>query len=305
MLRIGLVGLGKIARDQHLPAIAANPATELAAVASRNAHADGVACYPDLATLLDHAPHIDAIVLCQPPQVRLEAAVAALKAGKHVFLEKPPGISVAEVETLVALARSNPVTLYASWHSRFGSGIAPTRDWLHGKRVRRITILWKEDVRHWHPGQDWVWDEGGFGVFDPGINALSILTALTRDPVVLVDATVEIPANRAMPIAAQLEMTAGTARISAVFDWRQTGPQLWDIEIETDAGTARLGDGGNSLSIDGMAQRIAPASEYPALYAHFVNLVRTGASDVDLAPLQLAEDAFAIGQRIAAPPFHW
>src|ERR1700712_703033 len=102
--KLGLVGLGKIARDQHLPAIAATEGIELVAVASRNARADTVANYPDLETMLAREPTIDAIILCQPPQVRYAAAVVALTAGKHVFLEKPPGRTVGEVDALLALA---------------------------------------------------------------------------------------------------------------------------------------------------------------------------------------------------------
>jgi D-galactose 1-dehydrogenase/L-arabinose 1- dehydrogenase len=40
----------------------------------------------------------------------------------------------------------------------------------------RVQLIWREDVRVWHPGQDWLLAAGGFGVFDPAINALSILT---------------------------------------------------------------------------------------------------------------------------------
>jgi D-galactose 1-dehydrogenase len=39
-----------------------------------------------------------------------------------------------------------------------------------------VNVIWREDVRVWHPGQDWIWQPGGLGVFDPGINALSIIT---------------------------------------------------------------------------------------------------------------------------------
>ena len=41
-LRVGLLGIGKIARDQHIPALRAIPRFELVACASRNAHVDGV-----------------------------------------------------------------------------------------------------------------------------------------------------------------------------------------------------------------------------------------------------------------------
>lgn len=139
-LRLGLVGFGKIARDQHLRAIAATPGITLVAVASRNAAAAGVANYPDLAAMLAGEPELDAVVLCQPPQVRFAAAVLALEAGKHVFLEKPPGATVCEVEALIALAAARGVTLFASWHSRHAAAVAQARAALAGRSVRRIAI---------------------------------------------------------------------------------------------------------------------------------------------------------------------
>ncbi|MFX5656779.1 hypothetical protein ABTE24_21610, partial [Acinetobacter baumannii] len=43
---------------------------------------------------------------------------------------------------------------------------------------RKVKVIWREDVRHWHPDQEWIWQPGGLGVFDPGINALSIVTEI-------------------------------------------------------------------------------------------------------------------------------
>lgn len=296
-LQFGLVGFGKIARDQHLPAIAGTEGAQLAAVASRNAAAEGLRNYKDLAAMLAAEPELDAVILCQPPQARFDAARDALLAGKHVFLEKPPGASVSEVEALVALARQQGVTLFASWHSRFARHVGTAKRWIAERQVARVQIVWKEDVRHWHPGQDWIWAPGGFGVFDPGINALSILTEILSEPVRLIDAELETPANKQAPIAARLSMaTAGGAPIAAEFDWRQTGPQSWDIVVEAANGERlTLGHGGNSLSIDaGDDHDIDP--EYPAMYRRFVDLIRDGVSDVDLAPLQLVADAFLRGR---------
>lgn len=304
-LRLGLVGLGKIARDQHLPAIAANPGLELVAVASRNAAAEGVANYPDLDAMLAGEPDLDAVILCQPPQPRFAAACTALRAGKHVFLEKPPGATLSEVQALIDLARAQGVTLFASWHSREAAGVAAARAALADAALRSVTITWKEDVRVWHPGQAWIWEPGGFGVFDPGINALSILTEILPEPVRLLSAELRVPSNRAAPIAADLAMaTLSGTPIAAEFDFLQTGPQTWDIRVESDKGVLVLSHGGNTLVIDGVARPAEKEQEYPRLYSRFADLVRTGQSDVDLAPLRLVADAFLNGRISSTEPFY-
>lgn len=104
--KLAIVGVGKIVRDQHLPAIAGNPDFELIATASRHGTVDGVASYGTIEAMLEAVPQIEAVSLCMPPQYRYEAAYAALNAGKHVFLEKPPGATLSEVQDLVRLADS-------------------------------------------------------------------------------------------------------------------------------------------------------------------------------------------------------
>ncbi len=303
-IRLGLVGLGKIARDQHLPAIAATDGIELAAVASRNATAEGVRNFPDLEAMLAGTPDLDAVVLCQPPQARYGAARLALAAGKHVFLEKPPGATVTEAQALDLLARQQGVTLFAGWHSRCAAGVAAAKAWIAAHGTEHVEINWKEDVRHWHPGQAWIWEAGGFGVFDPGINALSILTEIMDAPLRLIDATLETPSNRNAPIAARLAMeTAAGAPVTAVFDWRQTGPQTWDIEVRSGDRMLCLSSGGNALSIDGAPLSLEPESEYRGLYARFVDLVRAGRSDMDLAPMHLVADAFMRGKSTSTDAF--
>ncbi|MBN2971332.1 Gfo/Idh/MocA family oxidoreductase [Roseomonas aeriglobus] len=303
-MKVAIVGFGKIARDQHVPAIANSDTFELAATASRHAHAEGLPAYNDIDALLAAEPDIPAVALCQPPQVRHAAARAAIAAGRHVFLEKPPGATLSEVVDLARAADDAGVTLFASWHSRFAAAVEPARDWLAGKAIRTIRIDWKEDVRHWHPGQQWIWEPGGLGVFDPGINALSILTRIVRGPVRLESATLEFPDNREAPIAAALAMrTAEGAPIAAEFDWRQTGPQTWDIVVETDAGLLRLAEGGNRMFVDDNERSLPPEGEYPALYARFARLIADGRSDVDVAPLRLVADAFLAGRRRATEAF--
>ena len=114
---------------------------------------------------------------------------------------------------------------------------------LAGKRVSKMKVTWREDVKRWHPGQEWIWEPGGFGVFDPGINALSIVTKILPEPIFVEQATIEVPANKATPIAAQIRFKRGDgekADLSADFDWRQKGEQTWEIEIATADGNGAL-----------------------------------------------------------------
>ncbi|HWU04283.1 MAG TPA: gfo/Idh/MocA family oxidoreductase, partial [Novosphingobium sp.] len=105
-----------------------------------------------------------------------------------------------------------------------------------------------------------------------------------------------VPANREAPIAADLAFTdsAGTP-ITMDLDWRQTGPQSWDIIVETDAGTLTLAQGGSVLTLP-EGERLGTDEEYAGLYRRFAELVRGGQSDVDIAPLRLVADAFLRGR---------
>ena len=302
-LRIAIVGFGKIARDQHVGAIAAVPGATLAAVASRNASLPELPHFATIEELLEQGPPIDAVSLCTPPQVRRAQAAAALAAGKHVMLEKPPGTGVAELDPLIAMAAEAKRTLFATWHSRHAPAVEPARQWLAERRIASVQISWKEDVRVWHPGQAWIWEPGGLGVFDPGINALSILTRILPKPVFVTAAELAFPANCQAPIAANLTLTdISGLPVTAEFDFRQTGPQSWDIVVETDQGRMTLSSGGARMSVDGTVLAEAPDEEYRGLYRRFVELAATGASDMDLTPLRLVADAFLLGKRTIVEP---
>ena len=304
-ISIALVGYGKIAGDQHEPAIAATPGLRAAAVVDPAARHGSLPGYATMAEMRAAQPEIGAVALCQPPRFRAASVLEALAAGLHVFCEKPPGLDPAEVDRWRDVSAGKGLTLFTAWHSREAAAVAAARHWLAGTTARRIAITWKEDVRRWHPGQAWIWAADGFGVFDPGINALSILTALVDGRITVLEARLERPANCAAPIAAKLAMESPSGiAISADFDFLQTGPQRWDIAIEADAGRLLLSDGGNTLTIDGVARDCGAEREYPRLYARFLELIGQGACEVDASPLQLVCDAQAIGRVMVVEPFY-
>jgi D-galactose 1-dehydrogenase len=302
--RIAIVGLGKIARDQHIPSLAASEAFDLVAVASPHHALDGVPSFTSIEALFDAVPDVAAVSLCTTPQVRYHIARLALQNGCHVLLEKPPGVTVSEVQALAGLARRRGVVLFASWHSRFAPGVEPARTWLAERKILQITVTWKEDVRAWHPGQRWIWQAGGLGVFDSGINALSILTRIIPGALVLQSAELSYPSNCQTPIAARLVLAderGASARVE--FDFLHAGPPAWSIEVDTDAGRLSLSRGGSDLTLNGAAAGVAQNTEYANVYARFAALLRDRNSDVDSAPLQLVADAFLCGRRVEVEPF--
>ena len=202
------------------------------------------------------------------------------------------------------LAEEKNIALFAAWHSREAAAVDPARRWLAPRKISGVTVTWKEDVRYWHPGQAWIWKAGGLGVFDPGINALSILTQVLPGTLVLTDAELAFPSNCETPIAATLRLQNefGT-EVRMELDFLQTGPPSWDIDIDTDAGRLLVAKGGSILQIGDEQTVEKPDNEYPNLYARFENLVRTRNIDVDVTPLRLVADAFMCGRRTVAEPF--
>ncbi|WP_407177254.1 Gfo/Idh/MocA family protein [Bradyrhizobium sp. STM 3562] len=303
-IRMAIVGFGKIAHDQHVPAIARTDGVTLVAVADPKPVTAGVPHFRSLEELLRNGPEIDAVALATPPQMRRAQAALALAAQKHVFLEKPPGRAVSEILPLIAAARGARRSLFASWHARFAPAVEPARRLLAERKLLGATITWKEDVRKWHPGQEWIFAPGGFGVFDPGINALSILTRILPRPPFVTTSSLEIPANRAAPIAVELELSDGAGLpIRASFDFRERDREIWEIHFETDKGPVTLSAGGARLLAGEEVLVDAKKDSYPLLYRCFVELVREGQSDVDLSPLQLVADAFLLGRARQVEPF--
>ncbi|WP_246586831.1 Gfo/Idh/MocA family protein [Stakelama flava] len=304
-IRLGLIGIGKIARDQHVPAITASPDFDLVATASRDGSIAGIPAYRDVAEMLAGGHDIDAISIATPPSGRHLIAAQAIAARLPVMVEKPPAATLTQLDDLAAQALVAGVGLFTAWHSREANAVSAAREWLSSRTIQAVRIIWREDIRRWHPNQEWILDAGGFGVFDPAINALSILTHICPAPVRVERAELDVPENRQCPIAAQLAMVAGSAPVHAEFDFLKTGEQTWTIMVETEQDVLELREGGRILAIDGVERECGADREYARLYQRFAELVRSGASDVDDRPLRIVSDALSTGRRRRVAPFYF
>lgn len=298
-IRIAILGFGKIAEDQHVPAIAGNPRFELAATSSRSGNGPRPA-FADWRELIRSVGDLQAVAITTPPGPRYDIARECILAGLHCLLEKPPTAGLSEIADLDCLALAQGVTLYTTWHAQHHATVDAAARALAGKRIRSMQILWHEDVHKWHPGQTWIWDAGGFGVFDPGINAFSIATKIFPGGLFVRDAVLSFPENAQTPIAAEVNFSSPEADgpLSASLDWRRGEAEEWTIAIEASDGTSvRLEEGGAKLILGGEIQSDDGPGEYPDIYSRFAELIDQRRSLVDVAPLRLVADCLLAGRR--------
>lgn len=114
-IRFGIIGAGTIAR-YHAEAIRLTPGASLAAVCGGNGRkasieqAFGVPCEPDATTLLAR-PDINAVCICTPSGLHAKQAIAAASAGKHVLVEKPMALTLADADAMIEACRNAGVRL--------------------------------------------------------------------------------------------------------------------------------------------------------------------------------------------------
>ena len=298
-IRVAIIGYGKIAADQHVPAIQANPRFELAATSSRSGQ--GVAqTFTDWRELIRHVDGLEAVAITTPPEPRYDIARECILSGFHCLLEKPPTAGMAEIADLDCLAQAKDVTLFTTWHAQHHATVQAAARALAGKRIKSMIIHWHEDVRKWHPGQQWIWQPGGFGVFDPGINAFSIATRIFPGGLFVKSAELLVPMNAQTPIAAEVVFASPEADgpLTASLDWRRSEGEEWTITVETTDGThVRLEAGGSKVIVDGNSSDDGGVGEYPDIYETFVDLIDRRRSLVDVAPLRLVADCLLVGSR--------
>src|SRR4051812_26052043 len=102
---VALIGCGQHAREMILPCLlltpgahlryACDPDQQLARAAA--AYVPGAQAITDYRAALDGPERVDAVLVVAPPQVHSEVAAAALERGVHVFTEKPPAVTTAEL----------------------------------------------------------------------------------------------------------------------------------------------------------------------------------------------------------------
>ena len=308
--RIAGIGLVGIAGEENLAAILASKDFELAAlVASDPADAPSVPVFATTEELYAQRPDLDVLSVGVPPVTTHAFLQGALAAGKHVLMQNPVQVSLSEYEHLRLQAQHQQLVLFQGWHSRQYGSIAEAKAFLAEHGVSDVHVDWQENVRRNRPGDEQVWQPGGWGVCASGLDALAILTEIMPFPVFVDQSRLTYPANRQGPVRVEVGLMSNqveTGTMSCVFDWLSTDEEKQSLSFTTNTGRDVVLDrGGKRLVIDGTAVREQPGSGYDALYARFADLLARNESDVDDAPFHLMCDIFFKGALEPGVPFDW
>ena len=154
-LRFGIIGCGRVA-PRHAQSIAQLDSTEAAAYADiklsraeKFAAEYGGAAYADYRALLDR-PDIDAVSICVPSGLHAAVAIDAMQAGKHVLVEKPIAIDLADADRMIRTAQEQGVTLAVVLQNRYNHPMQQLRALIDSGGLGRL-YLGNATVRWFRP----------------------------------------------------------------------------------------------------------------------------------------------------------
>ncbi|MEX2237016.1 MAG: Gfo/Idh/MocA family oxidoreductase [Dehalococcoidia bacterium] len=189
-IRIGLVGTGLIARRAHLPALCADPDTEVVALASGRADSARSAAaefkVPQVYETWEELvadPTVDAVDVCTINSLHAPIAIAAAQAGKHVLVEKPMAVSLEQADAMVAAAESAGTVLMVAHNLRFIPLFAELQRIVAEGTLGRVlsaraSFMHAGPDEAWGASSDWFWREeaaGGGALLDLGIHMIDLL----------------------------------------------------------------------------------------------------------------------------------
>lgn len=192
--RVGIIGYGLAGASFHAPLLSVEPAFALSAVATRNAEAvardwPGARVMPVEALLVD--PGLDLVIVATPNDSHAALAEKALRAGKHVVVEKPFTLDSGEATRLGALAREQGRCLAVFHNRRWDGDFLTVRQLLEQGRLGKLYSFeshydrfrpqvkkrWKEDEG---PGGGTLWDLGAHLV-DQALQLFGLPESISAD----------------------------------------------------------------------------------------------------------------------------
>ncbi|MER7935193.1 MULTISPECIES: Gfo/Idh/MocA family oxidoreductase [unclassified Streptomyces] len=241
-MRIGLLGTGPWARAAYAPALAGHGSLEFTGVWGRRpaaaaelAEEYGVRAYDDVEALF---ADVDAVAVALPPAVQADLAVRAAAAGRHLLLDKPLALGVAEGRAVVEAAERAQVASVVFFTTRFQSEPeewiaeqAGTGGWFTARAQWLGSVFTDESPFAASP---WRREKGA--LWDVGPHALSVLLPVLGD-VRRVAAAVHGPADTVHLVLEHATGASSTVTLSLTAPPAAAGA---DVELRGAAGVTLL-----------------------------------------------------------------
>ena len=207
MIKVGLIGCGKIGQVRHLPEYAANQDCVITALYDINlerakelAVKYGAVAYESVEALL--ASDVDAVSVCSSNTSHAEITIAALKAGKHVLCEKPMATTLEDSEAMVSAAKAAGKRLMIGQNQRLAGAHKKAKELIDGGAIGKV-LTFKPAFCHGGP-ETWSVDPGlGTWFFDKkraamgamadlGVHKTDLIQYLTGQTIVEVSAMLSV-----------------------------------------------------------------------------------------------------------------
>jgi myo-inositol 2-dehydrogenase/D-chiro-inositol 1-dehydrogenase len=246
-IRLGIVGCGGVTEQRHLPALRRVRGIEVRALAdSDSARLERVAAqfgvarsYGDYRELIERA-EVDAVAVCVPPQLHAMVALAALEAGKHVLIEKPLALSLAECDLLLESSQArSALKVMLGFNLRWHRLVREAREIIMSGELGRIKLVRTVFTSGVRLGADFAeWrrrrETGGGALFELGVHHFDLLRFLLGGEPLEICAT-SVEGDETATVIMQME---GDTQVVAAFS-EGTGENQ-DLEVYGEKGWLRV-----------------------------------------------------------------
>jgi predicted dehydrogenase len=213
--RIGVIGTGAISQVVHVPIFAEREDVDLLAVADADIHkAEALSDRFEIPLVLDadeliERDDLDAVVICTPNHLHEEMAIAALEAGKHVFVERPMATTSDGAARVVAVAERTGQVLVVGMPHRFRPGVVALRSFIAGGELGDVYAVRGSWMTRPVPSSRPSWRQeretaGGGALVDLGVPALDLCLWLIGFPAMKRVSCVTSPGDGSVEDAATL-----------------------------------------------------------------------------------------------------
>ncbi len=315
-VKVGVVGLGFMG-STHLQAWAQTPGAQVVALSDPKPHRlsgdlsdvagnlgkeTGRQDFSRMRTYRHYSevaadPDVEAVDVCLPTALHLPAALAALRAGKHVLVEKPMALTVAQCEEMIAAARQAGRVLMVAQVVRFWPDYAAARDLLRSGRLGRVKSAVFQRKCAAPAWGKWLKDAGqsGGGVFDLLIHDVDYCLHMFGEPARVRTRGFEAMAQGVDWVTAELEYPKGpVVTITGGWHHPKSYPFSMEFTIVAEGGALDFHSGLRRLTLyraDGEEEKpaLADGDGFAAELRYFVECASAGRWPEACRPEESAE----------------